>query len=83
MLKRRRTRDRGKIRLSTYFQELKPGDKVAVIRDLAGDPRFPRRIQGKTGVIGGKQGKSYIVVIQDYNQQKKYIIQALHLKRLK
>ena len=83
MLKSKRQRDRGKIRLGMYFQELKPGEKVAIVREPSLQPRFPMRIQGRTGVIEGKRGRSFIVKVQEYNQEKRFIIAALHLKRLK
>lgn len=83
MLKRKRTREKGKIRLSRLFQELKPGDKVAVVRELAEQANFPKRIQGRTGIIEGRRGRAYIVKIKDYNEEKRFIMSALHLKSIK
>lgn len=83
MKKRKMIREKGKVRLSRYFQTLNNGDRVCVVRELSQRGSFPSRIQGKTGVIESKRGKSYIVKLMDYNQEKRYIIQAIHLKKLK
>ena len=85
MLKRKKTREKGKIRLSEYFKELKGGDVVAIKRDLSlpEGRGFPRRIQGKTGVVNGKRGRCYIIKMKDYNMEKSYIVHPVHLKKLK
>ncbi len=83
MLKRKNIRARGKIKLSEYFQEFNKGDRVAVKRELSVQPKFPKRLQGRSGVINGKRGSSYIVKINDINKEKTYIIHPLHLKKLK
>jgi len=72
---------RGKI--SKIFQELKEGDRVAIIRDISENPRFPKRMQGRSGKIESKRGKAYIVKIKDYNKEKRFIIKPVHLKKLK
>ena len=82
MLKRKRTRERGKLRLSQYFQKLEKGDKVTVVRELSETAVFPKRIQGRTGVIEGRRGKAYIVKIKDYDKEKLFIITPIHLKRV-
>jgi len=83
MIKRKKVREKGKIKLSRYFQEFKEGDRVAIIRELAVQPKFPKKLQGRSGVIKGKRGNSYIVKIKDLNKEKVYIIHPVHLKRLK
>lgn len=83
MIKRKQLRTRGKIKLSHYFQELKQGDKVTVIRELTLTPKFPKQIQGRTGTIESKRGHSYIVRIKDLNKEKQYIIHPVHLRKLK
>ncbi|MDP2925269.1 MAG: 50S ribosomal protein L21e [Nanoarchaeota archaeon] len=83
MIKRKQLRDRGKIKLSNYFQEFKEGERVAVVRELAMNPKFPKQIQGRSGVILEKRGNSYIVKINDLNKEKHYIIHPVHLRRLK
>lgn len=81
--KRKRIREKGKIKISRMFQELETGAKVCVVRELSEKTGFPFRIQGKTGEIEGKRGRAYIVKIKDINKEKKYIINPIHLKKLK
>lgn len=76
-------KEKGKIRLSHYFQEFKKGERVAVIREHAVQPKFPRTLQGRSGVIDGKRGNSYLVKIKDLNKEKTYIIHPVHLRKLK
>lgn len=83
MIKRKRLRTRGKINFSNYFQEFKEGDRVAVVRELAVQPKFPKQIQGRSGVVQSKRGNSYIVNIKDLNKEKTYIIHPVHLRKLK
>ena len=82
-MKRKPIRTRGKLQLSKYFQELKKGDFVAVVKEQAMQPSFPARLQGKTGVVEGKRGKSYFVSIKDQNKEKKFLIEPIHLKKIK
>ena len=82
MIKRKQLRTRGKVRLSNYFQEFKTGDRVTVIRELTLEPKFPKQIQGRSGVVDSKRGSSYIVKIKDLNKEKTYIIHPVHLKKL-
>ena len=83
MLKRKSVRERGKLRLSEYFQKFKEGERVAVRRELSTQHKFPKRMQGRSGVVDGKRGNSYIVKIKDLNKEKIYIIHPVHLKKLK
>lgn len=83
MLKRKNVRERGKLGLSKYFQRFNKGEKVAVKRELALKAKFPRSMQGRTGIITGERGNAYIVSIMDYNQEKSFIIEPIHLKKIK
>ena len=83
MIKRKTLKNKGKIKLSRYFQEFKKGERVAVISELALQPRFPQKLQGRTGIIESKRGSSYILKIKDLNKEKIYIIHPVHLMRLK
>ena len=83
MLKRKRIRDKRRIRLSQYFQELKPGDKVAIVKNLSFKASFPPRMQGKTGIIEGKRGRAYIVKLLNGKIHKTLTIKPIHLKKLK
>lgn len=83
MAKRKKIRTRGKLSLSRYFQELKEGDSVAVKKESAVQASFPERMQGRTGTVEEKRGKSYIIKIKDHDKEKKYIIAPIHLKKIK
>jgi len=82
MLKRKKKKEHGKIKLSRYFQAFKEGDRVAVIRELAIPTGFPKKLQGRSGIIANKRGNSYLVKIKDLNMDKTYIIHPVHLKKL-
>ncbi|MEK6935515.1 MAG: 50S ribosomal protein L21e [Nanoarchaeota archaeon] len=83
MIANKSQREHGKLKLSNYFQEFKDGDRVAVIRELLVQPKFPAKIQGRSGRIVGKRGDSYLVNMKDLNKEKLYIIHPVHLKKLK
>ena len=83
MLKRKSIRDKGKLKLSNYFKNFEKGDRVAVKRELSLQPKFPKKLQGRSGIVDEKKGSSYIVKINDLNKEKKYIIHPVHLKKLK
>jgi len=83
MAKGKRIRTRGKTPLSRQFQNLKEGDSVAVIRELSVATSFPERLQGRTGTVLEKRGQAYVVQIKDQNKGKKFIIEPVHLKRMK
>mgnify|MGYP001562065705 FL=1 len=82
MAKRKKIRTRGKIQLSRYFQNLKEGDNVSIVRDLSMEFNFPERMQGRTGVVAEKRGRAYVVKIMDHNKEKKFIIEPIHLKKI-
>jgi len=83
MTDRKPIRTRGKIKLSNYFQELKKGDSVAVINEKAVQSSFPKRLQGRTGKVDKKIGRSYSVKINDQTKEKSFIINPIHLKKIK
>ena len=83
MTRRKGVRTRGKIQLSRYFQEFKTGEKVAVVREQALQLKFPKRLQGRTGSIEEKRGRAYLVKIKDQTQEKEFIIEPIHLKKIK
>lgn len=83
MANRKPVRTRGKIKFSNYFQELKKGDNVAVVREPAVQSSFPKRLQGRTGVVESQRGKSYVVKIKDQTMEKTFLIEPVHLKKIK
>ena len=83
MGRKKNIRERGKIKFSEYFKELEAGDRVAVVREQSVVASFPQRIQGRTGIVEGKRGSSYIVKLKELNKEKTFIIPAIHLKKIK
>ncbi|MBS3080868.1 50S ribosomal protein L21e [Candidatus Pacearchaeota archaeon] len=83
MLKQKLVREKGKIRLSHYFQEFKEGDRVTVVKELSIPSSFPTQLQGRSGVVRGKRGNFYVVTIKSNTKEKTYIIHSVHLRRLK
>lgn len=82
MVGRKKIKTRGKLQLSRYFQELNEGDRIAVVREPAVQSSFPERMQGRTGVVEGKRGRTYMVRIKDQNKEKKFLIAPVHLKKM-
>ncbi|OIO81542.1 hypothetical protein AUJ84_00745 [Candidatus Pacearchaeota archaeon CG1_02_32_132] len=82
MLKHKRIREKGKIPFTKFFQKFNDGDYVAIARELNQNAGFPRRIQGRTGVVVCKRGRAYVVEIKDFNLPKQYVIKPVHLKKI-
>ena len=69
--------------MSKYFQKLEEGDSVAVVKEISVDSNFPSRLQGRTGRVKGKRGNFYVIGLKDQAKEKEYIIEAVHLKKIK
>jgi len=82
-MKSKNPREKGKLKFSRYFQELQEGDRVSVDEELALQPRFPKRLQGRTGVVIGKRGDAYMVRIKNQAKEKDFLILPAHLKKVK
>ncbi len=75
-------RERGKIPLSQYFQELQLGDKVNLkINSAVQKGQFFRRFYGLTGVVTGKRGFCYQVKVSDQNKEKTVYVHPIHLHK--
>ena len=83
MVRRKKVRTRGKLQLSRYFQELKEGIIVSVVRERGIAASFPKRIQGRTGVVEEKRGRAYMIKLKDQNKEKRFLIEPIHLKKIK
>lgn len=82
MLKRKGIRSRGKVALSRFFQSFKEGDHVALVKELSMKSDFPKRMQGRTGVIMKQRGNAYVVKVNDLNMAKQFIVHPIHLKKI-
>lgn len=82
MVRKKEIRTRGKFSFKRFFQKFIEGDAVAIVRERSLTQNFPKRMQGRTGIVEGKRGRSYVVKIKDQNKLKTYIIEPIHLKRI-
>ncbi len=82
MLKHKTPRTKGKFSFTKYFQLFKPGDSVAVARELSLKFGYPKRVQGRTGKVIEKRGSAYYIEINDLNKPKKYLIKPIHLRKI-
>jgi len=83
MVNKKSLRTRGRIQLSRYFQKFKDGDRVSVLREKSIDVNFPERLQGRTGIVESKVGRAYKIKIKDQNKEKEFLIEPIHLKKIK
>ncbi len=83
MVKAKKAREKGKISFTRFFRKFNEGDSVAVVKELSIPSNFPERLQGRTGVIESKRGKSYFVKIKDQNKEKRFLIEPIHLREIK
>ncbi len=83
MIKRKNVKKKGKLELSKYFQEFKVGEKIAIVKEHTLNPAFPIQIQGRTGVVIGERGNSYLVKLNNGGTEKVYIIAPSCLKKIK
>ena len=70
-MEKKHIRNKGKLKLSRYFQELDIGDNVAIKRELSLEKPLAR-LQGKIGVIEEKRGESYIIKVKDKKDTSNY-----------
>jgi large subunit ribosomal protein L21e len=73
---------KGKISLRTYFQEFKEGDRVV----LSAEPAYQKamyypRFHGRSGIVIGSRGSSYVVLIKYGRKEKMIIVHPVHLKK--
>ena len=82
MVGRKKIKTRGKLSLSRYFQNLKEGDRVSIAREPSVASSFPKRMQGRTGTVENRRGRTYMVKIKDHEKEKRYLIAPIHLKKM-
>jgi large subunit ribosomal protein L21e len=76
-------KDKGKISLTRYLAEYKPGDKVL----LKAEPAVQKgmyyvRYHGKVGVVEAKQGDCYKVIVMDRKAKKTFMVHPIHLRKV-
>ncbi|MBW2992831.1 50S ribosomal protein L21e [Candidatus Woesearchaeota archaeon] len=79
----KKTRQKGKISITKYFQEFSKGDKVL----LAAEPAvhtgmYNPRFHSKVGIIKSKRGNCYNIQIKDGGKEKTLIVHPVHLRRI-
>jgi len=82
MAKTKLIRTKGKLELSRYFQKFEKGDKVSIVKEVSIPSDFPERLQGRTGIVEGMQGRSVILKVKDQAKEKKLFIAPIHLKKV-
>ena len=79
---RKKVREKGKLRLSSYFKKIGDGDNVSVVSDVGVRFSYPKRIKGMNGKVLGSRGRYKLVEIKDGNKAKTFIIHPVHLRKL-
>ena len=75
-------RQRGKMSVNHYLQQLNSGDTVNLIIDSAVQHgRFFSRFHGMTGTVTGQRGFCYEVRINDHGKEKTVYVHPIHLKK--
>lgn len=82
MVKSKKIRQKGKLRLSEYYKKLDEGDTVAIVIEKSVRINFPKRMQGKTGKVIGSRGYYKLVELKDKDAVKTLIIHPIHLRKL-
>ena len=81
-MKKKKPKEKGKMKFKIAFQELKPGDIVAISRNLSEKANFHKRMGGRTGTVQSKRGRAYIIKIKDHNETKTMILNPIHIKKI-
>ncbi len=79
---RKSPKEKGKISIRRFFQELKNGTKVC----FSAEPAYQKgmyfpRFHGKTGEVISKEGNCYHVSFKDGNKRKTAVVHPVHLKK--
>jgi large subunit ribosomal protein L21e len=73
--------ERSRLNIDRVIHEYSEGDSVAIVIDGGQQKGMPnRRFQGKTGVISGKQGVAWVVIIKDGNKTKTVVARPEHIR---
>ncbi|MEA3430491.1 MAG: 50S ribosomal protein L21e [Nanoarchaeota archaeon] len=76
-------RRKGKISITSYFQEFNKGDSVVLKAEPAVQKgMYCLRFHGRQGIVSKQIGKCYEVAIKDHDKAKTVIVHPVHLKRV-
>jgi len=80
---RKSIREPSRVRIRSFLQNFKEGDKVALKADSAYQKgMYHLRFHGKTGLVVGKSGDCYRIKIKDFEKEKTLIVHPVHLKKI-
>jgi large subunit ribosomal protein L21e len=81
---RKPEREKGKVAISKYFNTFEEGETVVLKPEPSVQKGMPLpRYQGKSGIVLGKQGKAFKVLIKDGSVEKMIIVPPVHLLKIK
>lgn len=78
----KKIREKGKLKLSSYFKNIDDGARVAVVDERGVRMSFPSRLRGMSGKVKCSRGKFKEVEIKDGDKLKTFVIHPVHLKVL-
>jgi len=78
----KKIRERGKLKLSSYFKKINDGASVALVTDAGVRSSYPKRLKGMSGIVLESRGRFKLVEIKDGNKAKTLIVHPVHLKKL-
>ena len=78
----KKIREKGKLKLSSYFKNIDDGARVAVVDERGVRMGFPSRLRGMSGKVKCSRGKFKEVEIKDGDKLKTFVIHPVHLKVL-
>jgi large subunit ribosomal protein L21e len=78
----KKVREKGKLKLSSYFKKIDVGARVAVADERGAKMSFPKRLRGMSGKVKAPRGRYMEVEIKDGDKLKTFIIHPVHLKVL-
>ena len=75
-------KNKGKISIKKYFQQFDIGEKVILKAEPAvqSGMYFPR-FHSRTGLVKGKKGSCYEILIKDGGKTKTLIVHPIHLQK--
>ena len=76
--------ERGKVAISRFFNTFEEGESAVLKPEPSVHKGMPYpRFQGKSGVVAGKQGECYKVLIKDGSMEKMIIAHPVHLLKIR